>query len=336
MRIAHALAFALALSTVAVPSFAQSEADKNQARVYGQEGQAALDAKDYKTAEDKFKRAYALFPNAPTLALGLARALAANGKVVASEETYNKIIRDGAPPGNTVFQKAVDDSKAEIGPVSARVAHAVINVTGPDTSNVTLDGQRLQWAALGGKRAVDPGDHVVKASADGYKVAEQRFTVAEGKDAAVTITMEKDATASASPPAAGATPAPTTTTPGTPAPPAVDVGTKGGSSNKTFAFVAYGVGGVGLVVGAVTGLIAMGKHNDLSNNCKNGTCGPDQQSNVDGYHTMGTLSTVGFIVAGVGAVAGTVLLLTAPKDTTSTAFVSPYVGPGTVGATGRF
>src|SRR5262249_24059762 len=114
-----------------------------------------------------------------------------------------------------------------------------------------------------------------------------------------------------------------------------DAGTHGGSSNKTFALIAYGVGGAGLVFGAVTGLIAMGKHNDLSNNCKNGTCGTDQQSNVDGYHTMGTLPTVGFIIAGVGSAAGTVLLRTAPKEST-TAFVSPYVGPGTVGATGRF
>src|SRR5262249_137751 len=142
-----ALALALATSVASVPAFAQSDADKNQARGLGQEGQAALDAKDFKTAEGRFRRAYTLYPNAPTLALGLARALTGVGKYVAAEETYNRIIREGAPAGNQVFLKAVDDAKAEIGNVSGKVGYATLTVTGPDTSKVTLDGQPLAWAA---------------------------------------------------------------------------------------------------------------------------------------------------------------------------------------------
>jgi hypothetical protein len=113
---------------------------------------------------------------------------------------------------------------------------------------------------------------------------------------------------------------------------------KGGSSNKTLAFVAFGVGGVGLLVGGVTGMIALSKHSDLNGKCPGGTC-PDKslQSDVDSYHSMGMISTIGFIAAGLGAAAGTVLLLTAPSDSARTsAFVTPYIGPGSVGATGRF
>jgi hypothetical protein len=52
---------------------------------------------------------------------------------------------------------------------------------------------------------------------------------------------------------------------------------------------------------------------------------------------MGMLSTVGFIVAGVGAATGTVLLLTAPKETTGSGFhVTPAIGLGSVGAVGTF
>jgi hypothetical protein len=339
-----ALALALATSVVSVPAFAQSDADKNQARGLGQEGQTALDAKDFKTAEDRFRRAYTLYPNAPTLALGLARALAGNGRYVAAEETYNKIIREGAPPGNQVFMKAVDDAKAEIGNVSSKVAYATLSVTGPDTSKVTLDGQPLAWAALGGRRAVDPGEHTLKASADGYKPAETKFSAQPGKDASANLTMEKDPNAGAAPPVPGpgttTPPPPGTTTP--PPPPGGDngiqVSTKGGSSNKTIGFIALGVGGVGLVAGAITGIIALGKHGDLKDKCTlaNNGCPPDQQDTLDSYHSMGTISTVAFIVGGVGIAAGAILILTAPKATQNTAFISPYVGPGSVGATGRF
>jgi hypothetical protein len=347
MRLRARLALVLALSALPVSAFAQSEADKNQARVFGQEGQQALEAHDYKTAEDKFRRAYTLFPNAPTLALGLARALAGNGKVVASEETYNKIIRDGAPPGNAVFLRAVDDAKREISQVSPRVAHAIINVTGPESSKVTLDDQPLTWAALGGRRPVDPGAHVVKATAEGYKPAETRFTASDGKDTTVTLTLtpttEKEAGA-----AVVAPPTVPTTSPTSPAtPPAATPASAPGveqatqaparSTNKTLGIVALGVGGAGLAMGVVTGMLALGKHSDLNSACAGGTCDPSKQSDVDSYHTMGTLSTVGFIVGGVGAAAGAVLLLTAPKHSSaSAAFVSPYIGPGSVGATGRF
>ena len=102
-------------------------------------------------------------------------------------------------------------------------------------------------------------------------------------------------------------------------------------------FVAFGVGGAGLVLGAVTGFLAMSKHSDLSNSCTNGNCPATSQSDVDSYHTMALLSTVGFVVAGVGAAAGVVLLVTQPKSAPAqSAWVSPYVGVGTVGAVGRF
>ena len=53
---------------------------------------------------------------------------------------------------------------------------------------------------------------------------------------------------------------------------------------------------------------------------------------------MGMLSTVGFIVGGVGVAAGAVLWFVVPSASVqaSAAFVSPYVGPTTLGVVGRF
>jgi hypothetical protein len=189
-------------------------------------------------------------------------------------------------------------------------------------------------AGLGLKRPVDPGAHVVKAEAPGYKPAQTSFQVADAGAAEAKLTLEK-APETAPTPAA----APVENKP-------VEVNTADKKSNKTFAIVALGVGGAGLAFGAVTGLLALGKHGDLSDKCPDGKCPNDVSGDVDSYKTMGTLSTVGFIVGGVGIAAGAVLWFTAPKESAAATGTTraasnglswhPYVGLGGGGVAGRF
>ncbi|MGH7326848.1 MAG: hypothetical protein ACREJX_00730, partial [Polyangiaceae bacterium] len=74
-----------------------------------------------------------------------------------------------------------------------------------------------------------------------------------------------------------------------------------------------------------------------------------KDGDVSSYHTKGLVSTIGFIVGGVGLAGGAVLILTAPKSHASArvgqgagqgagqgTFISPYVGPGSAGITGKF
>jgi hypothetical protein len=112
------------------------------------------------------------------------------------------------------------------------------------------------------------------------------------------------------------------------------------SALKLVPWIGFGVAAGGLVLGGVTGILAISKHSTLSDECKNG-CGPGQpQSDLSAYHTMGTLSTVGFIIAGVGAAAGitgVILLVTQPKTEPTTGLqVTPVIGLGSLGATGTF
>ena len=99
-----------------------------------------------------------------------------------------------------------------------------------------------------------------------------------------------------------------------------------------------GVGGAALVVGAITGGLAMGDHSDLEDNCPGGQCPPEQQDTLDSFHTMGTVSTVGFIAGGVLAATGVVLLLTAPSaaEEPAATVVEARFGPGSLSATVRF
>ncbi|MGH7440176.1 MAG: hypothetical protein ACRENE_31170, partial [Polyangiaceae bacterium] len=164
---AFALAFTLAAGaslTSARPAHAQSDDDRATARALGMEGQQALDNKSYATAEDRFRRADKLI-HAPTLELGLARALAAEAKYVEAQEAYNRIIREGLPPGAPeAFKHALEAAKQEVDGVAPKLGSVVITVKTSggqdiDSPKAALDGKPVNAASLGIKRAIDPGPH---------------------------------------------------------------------------------------------------------------------------------------------------------------------------------
>ncbi len=348
-----ALACLAALTTGAPGALAQADSDRATARGLGQEGQRALDARDYKTAEDDYRRADSLV-HAPTLLLGLARALAGRGKFVEAQETYRRILREGAAPGAPeAFTRAIEDAKKEVDSVSPHIGGMTIKVTAKDGAappdvKVILDDAPVSAASLGIKRFVDPGAHVIKVSAAGFKSVELKVTVPDGGSIDAPVSMEKDTAGAALPapaPVRGPAPAPSPTPAPTPAPapgsvPAPEPASPGGHS--ILPWVAFGVGGAGLGLGVITGVLAMGKHGDLASKCAGGSCPPSQYDNLDSYHTMSMLSTVGFVVAGVGAAAGVTLLLLQPKGdaappaATAGLRVTPFLGPGSMGAVGTF
>jgi hypothetical protein len=329
---------------------AQADADRAAARQLGEAGQAALDAKDYKIAEDKFRRADTLV-HAPTLLLGLARALAGEGKLLEAQEAYKRIVREGVAPGSPpVFQRALEDAAKEVGTVSPRIGGVTITVktaggeASPTNLQVALDGAPVNAALLGVQRPANPGPHALHVTADGYKPVDLKVDVPVGGAVDAPVTLEKDPNAAqatsavASPPPADATGS--TTTGASPEQPA-DAG-RGGPG--IWPWVAFGVGAAGLITGGVTGAMAMSVQSDLSRACSSSNiCHPDQQSKVDNYNTLGTISTVGFIVGGVGVAGGALLLVLkpnlvsgSPAPASSGVRVYPVLGLGTAGAAGTF
>ena len=128
--------------------------------------------------------------------------------------------------------------------------------------------------------------------------------------------MQGGARSRASPapaPAPTATPDPNsnavpTPTPPTPTPVPGDATSEGGLS--PLVWVGFGVGGAGLVLGAITGGVSISQTNTLKDSC--GTNVTSCTVNADDYSTANTLanvSNVSFAVAGVGAVVGVIGLL---------------------------
>jgi hypothetical protein len=337
MKKLRLLAALLGVALLAQNAWAEpTAADRATARTLAQEGQDALDAKRYSVSVDRFSRAESLV-HAPTLLLGLARAQVGLGNLVEAQENYNRIIREGvASNAPKSWGKALVDANKEVQTLSSRIPWVTINVNGPSTPEVVLDATPVPNASLGVRRAVNPGEHAVKASGEGYLPATKTITMAEGQTLSVTLDLEK---APAPPPP----PAPTEVAGGPPAPEAPK--STSGGARKTMGFVALGVGGAGLITGGITGLVAIQKHNTLNKVCPNGQCTREiyelNRPTLNAYHAMTTISDIGFIVAGVGVAAGTILLLTLPKSpSTQTGEnggeVSAFVGWGSAGLTGSF
>jgi hypothetical protein len=327
-----------------------SDGDKATARQLTIDGYEALKKNDYAGAADRFKRADSLY-HAPTITLGMARAQVGLGKLVTAQELYSRVVHEPLPPNASAgVTKAVEDAKRELEALSPRVPSVVINVKGTDASRVSLDGVDVPSAALGVKRPVDPGKHSIKATAAGFAPGEATVSLLEGKSESVTIELKPGQDTSAPPVVAalpaGVTPSvkPTEPTPvlgnAAPVSPAPDHVEAKRSTQKTLGFVALGVGAAGLIVGGITGGLALGKHGDIVKSCPEGHCPPDQKASlqpaIDSYNGMGTISTIGFIAGGALAATGVVLMLTAPRVKVTQATATPIVGLGFVGAKGSF
>jgi hypothetical protein len=322
-----------------------SDVDKATARELTTQGYDALKAKDWAAAADRFSRAERLFQAAgdavpPTISVGVARAHAMLGKLVSAQEHYSRVTHEAVPPNaSAAYLSAVEDAQRELPALSARVPSVVINVNGTDTAKVTFDDIEVSSAAYGVKRPADPGKHLVKASAVGFTPVELSVTLTEGK--VETVTLELRPGPGGPPPVTVTAPVPggplvPIAPPDAPPPAPED---KSAALRRTIGFVGIGVGGAGLVVGAITGGLALAKHGDLTSTCPGGHCPPGSQSvnqsKIDSFNTMAAVSTAGFVVGGVLAATGVILVATSPKPKT-TGGITPFIGLGNAGVLGRF
>jgi hypothetical protein len=200
---------------------------------------------------------------------------------------------------------------------------------------VRRDGVEVGSAVWGTPIPTDPGHHTISATAPAKKTWTTDVTVgANGDQAKVSIPALQDEPAPSSAATAPTTP-PVTTTP----PPATETAPPpppepSGSGQRVAGIVLAGAGVVGLIVGGVTGGIAMGKESQSKNDCPsttNCTSANAVQENSDAK-TFGNVSTVGFIAGGVLVAAGAVVFFTAPRERAATALrLEPAVGTNEVG-----
>ncbi|CAN5830651.1 hypothetical protein BH11MYX4_BH11MYX4_40250 [soil metagenome] len=313
-------------------AFADDAKDTAAARAFGQDGVMLADQGKCAAAIEKLDRAEKLH-HAPTTAGRLGECEIQTGKVIAGTERLQRLLREGlAPSPPRSFVTAMDRAQKVLDAALPRIATLRISVKAPvgTKPTVTVDDETISSALVGADIPTDPGAHKIVASAKGLVSDTKQLTLKDGETNGITLTLIVDPNYKPDPTPVAVTPV---------AGPAGPKEATPERKTNILPFVAFGVGAVGIGVGAVTGLIVGSKSSDLDKSCRpDGGCPSSQDSTLSSAKTMATVSTIGFIVGGAGIAAGVILLVT--QGTTTTASrqrgVRPLVGLGYAGLDGTF
>jgi hypothetical protein len=97
--------------------------------------------------------------------------------------------------------------------------------------------------------------------------------------------------------------------------------------------VGFGVGGLGVVIGAITGAVTIANSSSIRASCKGDAC-PGQQGAIDSANTLANVSNAMFAIGAAGVVVGiTGVVLRAkepsapPTTGATTVTLTPVLGP---------
>jgi len=284
---------ALALSGVAHAQ--SSAANVAQAEKLFDEAKALLESGRAADACTRFNESERLDPQLGTL-LNLALCNEQIGKTASAWAEFNEVVGLATRAGQT---KRVELAKKHALSLEGSLSRARIDVSrAPADVALQLDGDPVV-VTQGLRVPLDPGEHVLVASAPKRTAATVRFDVPRVPS---EITVTVPALAVAAPVASGNAASPVRAEAASPSTPW-----------KTIGFITGGVGAGALAFGLVAGGVALGKSNTASSDCPRVAC--DTSAGYDANqsaHTWATVSTVS-VVAGVALIAlGAVMILLLP------------------------
>jgi hypothetical protein len=314
---------------------AQAQVNEIESRVLARrmadEGATLFESGQYEQARDLFHRANTLFP-APALELWEARSLNKLGRLVEAEERYASVKRYRVRPEDSeVVRAAVAEATAEVDRLRKRIPTITIQLHGASPGDpafvVQMAGKSLNPALIGLPIPTDPSAPTVILLHQNVEVTRETVVLKEGDRRVVQL--------EASPPAPAVSPHTLVPQPDVERQ-SYSASTAPGESadyrpwyqRRSTGWVVTGVGAASLAVGVTTGIIAVGKHTSLSQNCPNGACPDAYSDELDSFHTYRTISTIGYAVGIVGLGAGITILALAPRSSSAVANVSLRVGTG--------
>ncbi len=186
----------------------------------------------------------------------------------------------------------------------------VLPAGAPADVAVKRDGTTLTSVSLGIELPVDPGDHLIVTQVPGGPEHTQHVTLGPGERKRLELEMAPPRANRVVPSAASNRTRSTASA--YPQPRA-----RSGSHDRTWAWVAGGIGVAGVSVGTVTGLMSMSKKKTVDDNCTGSVCNAEGKSAADTGKMLGTTSTVSYGVGLAGLATSVLLWLTAPQVSTT-------------------
>ncbi len=297
-----------------------SGTDVATAQALFEDGKRLMQEGKYADACPKLVESQRLDPGGGTL-LAIALCHEGEGKTATAWADFNIALTEARKDKRPEREAAATE---HIKALDAKLTKARIIVTKKvEGLEVRRDGTLVGEAQWGTPLPIDPGDHQFEASAPGKVTWKQTFPLkGEGQTLDVVVpSLDDDLSVKPNPP-----PLPPS---GNVQPPPPVIEEQSGSSQKTWALVAGGVGVVGLGVGTIFYVLASSKWSDAEKVCPNNKCTNPQNLDLGkDAATQADVATVGFIVGGLGIAAAAALWLTAPNDAPKVGKVRvlPYAG----------
>jgi hypothetical protein len=319
-------------------------ADKETARSLLNTGDRKRDANDLQGALKAYRAADAIM-GVPTTAIEVAKVEERLGLLVEARDSVLRVTR--FPVSSTeprAFQQARAAAERLAADLSSRIPSIQVKVRGAPLDDVTLefDGALVPKAAAWMARKVDPGQHSVVASAQGYLRATAKVVIAERETREIDLQLwpaPSNASAQTLPSNAIAPAEPIATPP----PPTVVTSNDHprGASIGPFVYAGASVAALGIAVGTIAGVAELGKAAEAKKVCE-----PPQDpacigGRLDARQEAHHLATIANISLGIGALgaAVTIFALMRPNrqaQGTSDVSLDLLVKPGAAAIAGTF
>jgi hypothetical protein len=256
--------------------------DKAVAESLYQAGLKLMDDGKFAEACPKFVESQRLDAASGTQ-IALAKCFDKSGKTASAWALYKDVAFAFKKAGNAAGEKAATDKSNEL---EKKLSRLQINAAG-DAPGLVIrrDNEEVGKAVLGTPIAVDPGPHVIEATAPGYQVWQTTVQIGKENDnQSVNI-------------------------------PALTMAPKKSNTLRTASYVVGGVGVAGLVVGGIFGGLAASGKSKLKTECPNNVC-PTGAAVDDLASTKGkaTISTIGIAVGGAALATGIILFVVSGKS----------------------
>jgi len=284
---------------------AQAPADLAAGRQLFVEALADEEHGRFADAVAKYKRVLSL-RDTPNIRYRIGSSLEHMGKLVQAIESFTVAVRIGTAAGTPADAEVARAAQARIDALAPKVAHVALRLPAPAPAgaDVTVDGEPVAPRSLA-DLPLDPGTHIVTATAPGAQPFRSSVDVTEGARVEVPLLLA---------PAADASP------PGTPPQPVTH-------PYRSAGVVTAAVGAVLLVSGGLVLALRSSAIGDLERGCPSGACPASQRDDLQSKHdraqTEGPLGGV-LVATGIAAAAvGVVLIVLPGKDTRSETRLAP-------------
>jgi hypothetical protein len=303
--------------------------DKAAAEALFNQGRKLMGDKQYPEACAKFEASQSLDPGVGTL-LNLADCYEKAGRTASAWAQFRETISAAHKAGSAERERVARQRAAQLEPKLS-----YLTIVAPQAQSVTVsrDGEVIEAAELGTAIPIDPGSHTISATAPNKRSWAAQVNVGDNADrVSIAVPVLEEEPQAPPPMAAIEAPAP----PPMAAAPVATPASSTGSAQRIGAVVAAGIGVVGIATGSIFGLEAISNLSDAKSHCDPypHCAGKGADFAHDAQHA-GTISTIAFIVGGVGLVSGAILWFTAPHEHAE-ARTALDVGPGSIMLRGRF